>query len=40
MTKLLSLLNDLIATRFYGELLIKFESGKIVLCKKTENIKL
>lgn len=26
--------------KFFGELLIKFESGNIVLCRKTESIKL
>lgn len=40
MTKIVALLNLLIDSKFYGELLIKFESGKIVLCRKTENIKL
>lgn len=26
--------------RFYGELLIKFENGQVVIIKKTETIKL
>lgn len=26
--------------KFFGQLIINFESGKIVLCKKTESIKL
>ncbi len=40
MTKLIALLNVLIANKFYGELLLKFEAGVIVFCKKTETIKL
>jgi hypothetical protein len=39
MTELIKLLKQLIDRRFFGELLIKFEAGKIVLVKKTENIK-
>lgn len=40
LAKLVSLLNSLIESRFFGELLIKFEAGKIVLLRKIENIKL
>jgi len=39
MDKLITLIKDLIAKCFYGELVIKFEHGKIVLIRKTENIK-
>lgn len=38
--KLVALLNEIIRLRFYGELVIKFEAGKITVCKKTESIKL
>lgn len=31
---------DLIANRFYGELVVKFESGKIVLIRETRNLKI
>lgn len=37
---LLKLIKDLVKAGFYGELLIKFENGHIVICKKTESIKL
>lgn len=37
--RLIELLKLLIEAGFYGELLIKFESGHIVICKKTESIK-
>lgn len=40
MDKLIALVKDLIAKAFYGEVLIKFEHGKIVLVRKTENMKL
>lgn len=33
------LIKELISACFYGELVIKFEHGKIVLIKKVENIK-
>lgn len=33
------LIGELIANRFYGEVLVKFEAGHIVVCKKTETIK-
>jgi len=34
------MLQDLVADHFYGEVLIKFENGRIVVVKKTESIKL
>lgn len=40
MDKLIALIKELIAKCFYGELTIKFEHGKIVLIRKTENMKL
>lgn len=39
MKKLFEVIRDLTDNRFYGELLIKFEAGKIVVCKKTESLK-
>lgn len=39
MDKLIALIKELIAKYFYGELTIKFEHGKIVLIRKTENMK-
>ena len=38
--KLFSLIRELINNKFYGELVIKFEAGKITVCKKTESIKI
>ena len=38
--KLCELIKGLIENKFYGSLEIKFESGKIVHCKKEESIKL
>jgi len=40
MDKLLSLIKDLITYKFWGILELKFENGKIVLVRKTENIKM
>ena len=40
MERLVELIKDLIARKFYGELVLKFEAGVIVQCKKTESIKL
>jgi hypothetical protein len=37
--KVVALLNNLVTKKFYGELLIKFESGHIVIYKLTETIK-
>ncbi len=39
MDKLIAIIKDLIAKAVYGELTIKFERGKIVLIRKTENMK-
>ncbi len=38
--KINKLIEELILINFYGTLQIKFESGKIVHCKKEESIKL
>jgi hypothetical protein len=38
--KLFRLIRELIENKFYGELVIKFEAGKITICKKTESIKI
>jgi hypothetical protein len=40
MEELIALIKDLIGRKFYGELVLKFEAGVIVQCKKTESIKL
>lgn len=43
MTQLASvteMLQTLMSAQFYGELLIKFENGHIIVLKKTESIKL
>lgn len=40
MDRLITLLKDLVNKHFYGEVLIKFEAGRIVLIKKVENMKL
>ena len=40
MQQLLDLIKGLMDTRFYGELVIKLEAGKVVIVKKTESIKL
>lgn len=37
--RLFDLLRCLIVGKFYGELLIKFENGAIVVVKKTESMK-
>lgn len=37
--ELVKLIKELMDRKFFGELLIKFESGKVVVCKKTESIK-
>lgn len=39
-TNIAELILRLIENKFYGRLEIKFESGKIVHCKKEESIKL
>lgn len=38
--KLIELIKNLVDNKFYGSLEIKFEAGKIVICKKEESIKL
>jgi len=38
--KLINIIKELIIKKFYGSLMIKFESGKIVYVKKEETIKL
>ena len=38
--RLAELVRNLIQGGFFGELLIKFEAGKLVVVKKTESIKL
>jgi hypothetical protein len=40
MEELFTLIKELISKKFYGELLIRFEAGKIMLLRKTESIKL
>ena len=35
---LVKIITDLIARKFYGELVIKFESGKVVKAYKTESL--
>ena len=38
--KYFTLIEQLVKDKFYGEVLTKFESGNIVIIKKTESIKL
>jgi hypothetical protein len=38
--RLIDLIATLVAKGFYGTLEIRFENGKVVVCKKTESIKL
>ena len=38
--KLFRILQILVSEKFYGSIVIKFENGNIVICKKEENIKL
>lgn len=38
--KLISIIQKVIAGKEYGEIVIKYEAGKIVQIKKTESIKL
>jgi hypothetical protein len=40
MEKIIALIKELIVRKFYGELIMKFEAGVIVQCKKTESIKM
>lgn len=39
MERLIQLIKKLMDTKFYGELIIKLEAGKVVHIKKTESIK-
>ena len=39
MNKLIALLNEYENKKVYGEVLIKFEAGKVVIIKKTESVK-
>ena len=39
MKELLELIKKLAVGKYYGELTIKFEHGKVVFAKKTETIK-
>ena len=38
--KIFQMIQDLVNACFYGELILKFESGKIVHIKKTESLKI
>lgn len=40
MDALIKLLKELVEKKFFGEVVIKFESGRIVIIKKTESIKI
>ncbi len=40
MKKIFELIRELRENKFYGELLVKFEAGKIIVCKKTETLKI
>ena len=37
---LLTLVRAIMDRRFYGEVLVKFEAGRIVIVKQTESVKL
>lgn len=39
MNKLTELLKEAESSRFFGEVLVKFEAGKVVIIKKTESIR-
>lgn len=39
MNELVTMLRELEAARFFGSLELKFESGRVVLLKKTETLK-
>lgn len=39
MDKLITLVQGLMAKKFFGELVIKFQNGKIIFIQKTESIK-
>lgn len=38
--RLVALLSELMRGQYYGSLDIRFENGKITVCKKTESIKI
>jgi hypothetical protein len=38
-TELVRLLTDLARQRFYGEVVVKFESGRVTTVRKTETLK-
>ncbi|MEI6610966.1 MAG: hypothetical protein WCO53_14660 [Deltaproteobacteria bacterium] len=40
MARLIEIIKSLMTTKFYGQLTIKFEAGKIIHCQKTESLKL
>lgn len=40
MDKIVSLLTEIMHQGMYGEVVIKFEAGKIIIVKKTESIKI
>jgi hypothetical protein len=40
MDNLIKLIKELIERKFYGSLEIKFENGKVIIVRRTENIKL
>ena len=37
---LLTLVRDMMGRKFYGELAVKFEAGRIVIVRATESLKL
>lgn len=39
MDKLISLLKSLVVKGFYGQVVVKFEAGKVVMIEKTEKVK-
>ena len=39
MDKVIELLREIEGKKEYGEILIKYEGGKVVVCKKTVSIK-
>lgn len=40
LTAFIEFIRNLIEKKFYGEVVVKFEHGKIVIIKKTESVKL
>lgn len=39
MNWLIKLINDLVARKFYGQIIVSMEAGKISTVKKVENLK-